>query len=100
MKVIVCDPRPTEKDCCTCGAAWYVPFPVWFAVMTHVPAPIIDTVEPDREQTFALPAATANVTPRPDEAVAETVYVAPPTTALAGGVEVKLIVWLPAAGGG
>ena len=39
----------------------------------------------------ALLGAAANVTARPDVAVADTVYAGSPTSALAGGVELKLI---------
>ena len=61
-------------------------------MIVQVPAPIIVTVVPDKVQIPALLGAAANVTARPDDAVAETVYVGPPTVAFPGGVEVKLIV--------
>ena len=66
--------------------------PAWLAWIVQVPAPTNETVEPLRVQMPALPAAIVNVTARPDDAVADTVYVAPPTVAPPGGVEVKLIV--------
>ena len=46
-------------------------------------------------QTLLEPAAMLKLTGRPDVAVAATVYDAPPTVAVVGTVEVKLIVWLP-----
>ena len=66
--------------------------PAWLALIVQVPAATKVTVELLRVQMPALLGAAANVTARPDEAVAETVYVAPPTVAPPGGVEVKLIV--------
>ncbi len=43
-------------------------------------------------QTPALAESTENTTGRPDVAAAETVYVAPPTTAPPGGTDVNAIV--------
>ena len=44
-----------------------------------------------------LGVAEVKATVRPDVAVAVAVYVAPPTVAPAGAVEVKVIVWSPLA---
>ena len=46
-------------------------------------------VMPDTEQTPALVASAANVTGRPELAVAPSVYGVPPTTAEAGGTELN-----------
>jgi hypothetical protein len=78
LNVIVCGlagggGTVTVNDCCTCGAAWYVPLPAWFALIVQVPAPTNDTVEPLIVQTPALAAAIVKVTARPELAVAETV---------------------------
>jgi hypothetical protein len=43
------------------------------ASITHVPAPMNDTVEPLIEQTVAAVGSIVNVTGRPDDAVAVTV---------------------------
>src|SRR5579864_4330245 len=75
VMLIVCEALATVNDCCTCAAAWYVPFPAWFAFTVHVPAPIIVTVVPETVQ-------------RPALAGAVTVYVDPPTVALPGGLDV------------
>ena len=56
----------------------------------HVPAPVIETVEPTTVQTPALPAAAEKTTARPELAVALTAYVAPPTTAPEGAAEVNV----------
>ena len=66
--------------------------PAWFASIVHVPAPRKETVDPETEHTPALPADRVNETGRPELAVAVTVYGAPPTRALGGGDDVKLIV--------
>ena len=66
--------------------------PAWLALITQVPAPVNDTVEPEIEQTDAALASIVNVTARPEVAVAVTVYVGPPTAAKAGAVEVNVIV--------
>ena len=65
--------------------------PAWSASIVQVPAPTIVTVAPDTVQMPALLGAAANVTVRPDVAVAETVYAGSPTSALEGGIELKLI---------
>ena len=62
------------------------------ALMVQVPAPTNETVEPDTVQMPALEAPALKVTARPELAVAETVYVGPPTVALPGAVEVNAIV--------
>src|SRR5919204_2087813 len=54
VNVIVCDPRAIVNDCCTCGAAAYVPFPAWFASIVHVPARTMVRVEPEMVQTAPL----------------------------------------------
>ena len=53
-----------------------------------------DTVDPETEQTEAADASMVNATARPDVAVAETLYEAPPAVGVAGADDVKLIVWL------
>jgi hypothetical protein len=88
--VIVCEPRPTAKTAGLCRCQ-VVPVTAWFAFSVHVPTPTRETVDPETEQTPALPAAAEKVTARPELAVAVTLYVVP-TTALPGGVDVKLIV--------
>ena len=52
--------------------------PPWFALTVQVPAPTMVTVEPETVQTPALLGAAEKVTGRPEPAVAETVYGAPP----------------------
>src|SRR5512146_74166 len=89
---IVWSPGATLKLCCTCGAGWYVPSPAWLASMTQVPAPMNETVDPAIEHTDVAAASIVNVTVRLEVAVALTSYVGPAFFALAGGVEVKLIV--------
>ena len=61
-------------------------------MIVQVPAPTKVTLEPLRVQMPALPAATVNVTARPEVAVAVTAVGGSPTAAPPGGVEVKLIV--------
>ena len=95
VKLIVCtlsDGVVTANDCCTCTAAWNVPFPGWSALTVHVPAPTNDTLAPATVHTPALLASAENATASPELDVADTVYAEPPTTAPAGGVVVKLIV--------
>src|SRR6185295_10016852 len=82
----------TANDCCTCDAGFQLASPAWLALMTQVPAPMNDTVEPAIVHTVLAEASMVNVTVSPEVAVAVTVYVGPPTLALAGAVEVKLIV--------
>jgi hypothetical protein len=68
--------------------------PTWFALIVQVPAAPKVTVEPLTVHTEVV--ALANVTGDVDAPpVAATVYVAPPTTAFAGAVEVKVIVCDP-----
>jgi hypothetical protein len=57
----------------------------------QVPAPVIETVDPEIVQTPALPAAIVNVTARPELVVAVALYVGPPTVAPDGAVDVKVI---------
>ena len=52
--------------------------PPWFALRVHAPTPTIVTVEPETVQTPALLAAAEKLTGRPELAMAETVYGAPP----------------------
>ena len=68
-----------------------MPSPAWSALIAHVPAPTIETVAPDTVQMPALLGDAANVTVRPDVAVADTVYAGSPMSALEGGAELKLI---------
>ena len=55
--------------------------------MTQVPAATNDTVAPLIEHTALAVASMAKAGARPEVAVAVTVYVAPPTAADAGAVE-------------
>ena len=55
----------------------------------QVPAPTNATVDPVTVQAPALDAAAEKVTGSPELAVALTVYVEPPATAAAGGVEMN-----------
>ena len=73
--------------------------PDWFAFTVHVPVPTRETVEPETVQTPELLPAALKLTASPELAVAEIAYEGPPTTAPLGAVDVKLIVWLLAAGG-
>ncbi len=95
MKLIVWLPRATAKLCCTCGAAFQFALPTWLALITQVPAPMKLTLLPAIEHTPLALASMVKATGSPDVAVPVTVYAAPATTAAAGAVEVKLIVWLP-----
>jgi hypothetical protein len=69
----VCDCLVTVKDCCTCDAGAYVPFPAWFASIVHDPAAVKLTVDPDREQTEVAEGSTMIVAGRAEDAVAVTV---------------------------
>jgi hypothetical protein len=69
--------------------------PGWLASITQVPAAVKDTVEPAIEHTAVAAALIVNETGRPEVAVDVTVYGASPTAALAGAVDVNVIVWLP-----
>ena len=60
--------------------------------MVHVPVPTGVTVEPEIVQIPALVGSTEKTTARPELAIADTVYVAPPTVAAEGGVDVNAIV--------
>ena len=53
------------------------------------------TLLPAIAQTLPDPAAMLKLTGRPEVAVAATVYDVPPTVAVVGAVELKLMVWLP-----
>ena len=54
-----------------------------------------ETTPPLIEHAEAALASMVNVTVKPDVEVAVAVYVAPPTLAAPGAVDVKLIVWSP-----
>ena len=69
--------------------------PAWFALTTQEPTLWNVTVLPAIVQTLLEPAAMVKLTGRPEVAVALTVYAVPPTAAVVGTVDVKLIVWLP-----
>jgi hypothetical protein len=58
----------------------------------HVPTVRKLTVPPEIEHTEEDEASTVMMTVSPEVAVAVGVYVAPPTTALAGAVEVMVMV--------
>src|SRR5262249_20847105 len=64
---------PAPNDCCTCGAGAKVPLPAWLALITHMPVPINDTVEPEIEHTLVADGSIEMVTVRLEEAVAVTV---------------------------
>ncbi len=57
--------------------------------------PVNDTTPPLIEHTELAVASIVSATVRPEVAVAVGEYVAPPTVAVVGAVDVKLIVWLP-----
>ena len=59
----------------------------------HVPALTNETELPVRVQTPALPAERLKATPRPELDDATIVYAGSPTSAAAGGVELKLTAW-------
>src|ERR1700693_6413379 len=89
-------PLPTVKLCWTWGAAFQLALPAWWALTMHVPAPTkvkTEPLVPPEVQTPADP--ELNVTVSPEVAVAAAVYVAPPTVAPPGAVEVKVMDWLP-----
>jgi hypothetical protein len=60
-------------------------------LIVQVPEPTNETVAADTVQMPALEPAAENATPRPELAVAVTVYVDPPATAPDGADDVKLI---------
>ena len=92
VKLIVWAAFPTVNDCCTRGAGANVASPAWSASITHVPAPMNDTVRPAIVHTLAPVASMVNVTGRPELAVALTSYDGPPMDAFVGAVEVNVIV--------
>ena len=53
--------------------------------------PVSETVVPVMLQTLELAGSTVRVTARPELAAAETEYVAPPTVAAEGAVDVNVI---------
>ena len=65
--------------------------PGWLAAIVHVPLPTSETLAPEIAHTLALAGATESVTVKPELATAETRFEDPPTVALAGGLEVKVI---------
>src|SRR3954462_15181617 len=92
---MVCALLPTVNDCWTCGAALKLALPAWLASITHVPAPVNERVAPEIEHTADATGSIVKLTVSPEVAVAATVYVAPPTVALAGAVDVTLMVCAP-----
>ena len=64
-------PFVTWKDCCTCGAAFQLELPAWFAFTVQVPTETNDTLVPDTEHTAGV--ADENATAKPEVAVAPTV---------------------------
>ena len=66
--------------------------PAWLALMVQVPTPMKLTTEPVIEHTDDADPGMVNTTGRPEEAEANTKYVAPPNTACDGAVEKKVIV--------
>ena len=82
---------PTANDCCTCDAAFQLPFPAWFASITHVPTVRKLTTPAEIEQTELAEASIVNETARPEVAVAVGVYVAPATFADPGADDVNEI---------
>src|SRR5258706_12613316 len=104
-KLIVCTLSewaglPIANDCCTCAAARKPALPAWFASIVQVPVPTSFAFAPETVQMPALEGSAENATGRPEEAFADTTYVAPPTTGPAGGVGGKAIVCSAGAGGG
>ena len=77
----------TPNDCTTLGAAAYVPFPAWLAVIEQVPAATAVTVFPDTVQILEV--VDKKLTARLDEAVADN-NAEDPT--LIGAGEIKEIV--------
>ena len=65
----------TPNDCTTLGAAAYVPFPAWLAVIEQVPAATAVTVFPD---TVQIPVVEdAKLTDKPEDADADKFVVVP-----------------------
>src|SRR5665213_3434613 len=83
----------TAKDCCAWGAGSYSSLPGWSASILHVPNARKLTVDPESEQTEGV--AEEKGTGRPEDAVAATVYVEPPTVAEPGVADVNAIVCDP-----
>src|SRR6185295_4148261 len=73
VKVIVWFCLTTGNDCCTCGAGFQLASPGWFALITQVPAPMNDTVEPEIVHTVLADASIVKITARPEVAFAVTV---------------------------
>ena len=91
--MIVCEPLATVNDCWTIGAGLKVLPPPWFALITHVPAAMNDTIPvPDIEQTATAGGSIEKATGKPDDAVPAGLYNTPPTTAACGAPEVIVIV--------
>ncbi len=61
-------------------------------MITHVPAPLKETTPLLIEHTEAALASMVNAAVKPDVALAVAVYVAPPTLAAPGAVEVNVTV--------
>ena len=83
----------TVMACWACGAGWYRAFPAWFASMTHLPALLKVTVEPEIEHTEPLPGSMLRITGLPDSPPETVTAYLPPAAGLAGGTEVKETDW-------
>ena len=90
---LVMPAAPTAKLCWTWGAAVQLVSPAWLASMTQVPTPMKETTPLVSVQPV-LVASSVIAGVRPELAVAVGVYVGPPTVALVGALEVKLMTWL------
>ena len=64
-------------------------------MITQVPTPMKETTPLLIEHTEDALASMVNATVKPDVVVAVGVYVAPPTLAAPGAVDVNVIVWSP-----
>ena len=95
VNVTAWSPLATVNDCCACAAGFQFPLPAWFASTSHVPTAVKLTTPPAIEQTALDAASIVSATAKPEVAVAVGVYPTPPTFALAGAVDVNVIVWPP-----
>jgi hypothetical protein len=82
--VTVCAAFAIANVRCTAGAAFQPALPAWVAVISHVPAPVIDTAAPATEH---CPTA-ANVTVSPEVAVAAMANAGSPKVLSPGGANV------------
>jgi len=80
----------TEKLCATCGAALYVAFPAWSALIVHVPTARTVTLVPETLQVPGV--AVVKATARLELAEAEIAKGASPKFLFASAL--KVIVWL------